>query len=274
MERESKTLATITFQNYFRMYKKLSGMTGTAKTEEEEFQGIYNLDVVQIPTNKPMIRKDLNDMVYKTEARQVQRRRRGDRQAPSDRPAHSGGHRVRWKPAKCSPTCIKLRGVSHEVLNAKYHEKEAEIVAQAGHVGRRDHRHQHGRPRHRHSAGRQPGVFGPPRHAAGGLRGRDHRGGHRPQRKRADEVVLDARKALPRAADEGFKKETDAEHERRDGKLGGLHIIGTERHESPPHRQPAARPRRPPGRPRQHAVLHLPGGRPDAPVRLRAHRRP
>ena len=74
MERESKTLATITFQNYFRMYKKLSGMTGTAKTEEEEFQGIYKLDVVQIPTNKPMIRKDLNDVVYKTRARQVQRR--------------------------------------------------------------------------------------------------------------------------------------------------------------------------------------------------------
>ena len=95
VERESKTLATITFQNYFRMYKKLSGMTGTAKTEEEEFQGIYNLDVVQIPTNKPMIRKDLNDMVYKTKRGQVQRRGGGNRQAPPDRPAHAGGHRDR-----------------------------------------------------------------------------------------------------------------------------------------------------------------------------------
>ena len=95
VERESKTLATITFQNYFRMYKKISGMTGTAKTEEEEFQGIYNLDVVQIPTNKPMIRKDLNDMVYKTKRGKFNAVVEEIVKRHPDRPAHSGGHRER-----------------------------------------------------------------------------------------------------------------------------------------------------------------------------------
>ncbi|MEG2316325.1 MAG: preprotein translocase subunit SecA, partial [Clostridia bacterium] len=129
--RESKTLATITFQNYFRMYKKISGMTGTAKTEEEEFEGIYNLDVVQVPTNRPMIRKDSNDMVYKT--------RRGKFNAVVEEivTRHKTGQpllvgTVNVETSEMLSHLIKLRGVPHEVLNAKNHQKEAEIVAQAG----------------------------------------------------------------------------------------------------------------------------------------------
>ena len=134
VERESKTLATITFQNYFRMYSKISGMTGTAKTEEEEFQGIYSLDVVQVPTNRPMIRKDLNDMVYKTKVGKfkavveeiVKRHATGQ-------PVLVGT--VNVETSEMLSHLIRLRGVQHEVLNAKNHQKEAEIVAQAGHVG-------------------------------------------------------------------------------------------------------------------------------------------
>ena len=134
VERESKTLATITFQNYFRMYKKISGMTGTAKTEEEEFEGIYNLDVVQIPTNRPMIRKDMNDVVYKS--------KKGKFNAVVEEivARHQTGQpilvgTVNVETSELLSHLIKLRGVPHEVLNAKHHQKEAEIVAQAGHVG-------------------------------------------------------------------------------------------------------------------------------------------
>ena len=97
VERESKTLATITFQNYFRMYHKLSGMTGTAKTEEEEFNGIYKLDVVTIPTNRPMIRQGSQRRGVHHPEGQVGRRRRRDRKAPQDRPAGAGGHGLRGK---------------------------------------------------------------------------------------------------------------------------------------------------------------------------------
>ena len=134
VERESKTLATVTFQNYFRMYNKISGMTGTAKTEEDEFQGIYNLDVVQVPTNRPMIRKDLNDMVYKT--------KNGKFKAVVEEivKRHATGQpilvgTVNVETSEMLSHLIDLRGVPHEVLNAKNHSKEAEIVAQAGHVG-------------------------------------------------------------------------------------------------------------------------------------------
>ena len=134
VERESKTLATVTFQNYFRMYKKISGMTGTAKTEEEEFEGIYNLDVVQIPTNRPMIRKDMNDVVYKS--------KKGKFNAVVEEivARHQTGQpilvgTVNVETSELLSHLIKLRGVPHEVLNAKHHQKEAEIVAQAGHVG-------------------------------------------------------------------------------------------------------------------------------------------
>ena len=228
VERESKTLATITFQNYFRMYKKISGMTGTAKTEEEEFQGIYNLDVVQIPTNKPMIRKDLNDMVYKT--------KRGKFNAVVEEivKRHQPGPpilvgTVNVETSEMLSHLIKLRGVSHEVLNAKNHQKEAEIVAQAGHVG--------AVTIATNMAGRGTDILlggNPDFLARRAMRQENYPDeiieaatGHN---ENVDQVVLDARKRY-RELYEGFKKETDAEHERVMA-LGGLHIIGTERHES------------------------------------------
>ncbi|MDA8234232.1 MAG: preprotein translocase subunit SecA [Clostridia bacterium] len=131
IERESQTLATITFQNYFRMYEKLAGMTGTAATEEDEFRKIYGLDVIVIPTNKPMLRKDLPDMVYKNEAAKfravveeiVQRNAQGQ-------PVLVGT--ISIEKSEHLSSMLKKRGVKHQVLNAKYHDKEAEIVAAAG----------------------------------------------------------------------------------------------------------------------------------------------
>ncbi len=131
---ESKTLATITFQNYFRMYEKLSGMTGTAKTEEAEFQEIYKLDVIEIPTNKPMIRIDNNDIIYKNE--KVKFKAVVDEVKES----HAKGQPVLIgtvsieKSEKLSKM-LSDAGIKHEVLNAKQHEKEAEIIAQAGKYG-------------------------------------------------------------------------------------------------------------------------------------------
>ena len=131
---ESKTLATITFQNYFRMYDKLSGMTGTAMTEEAEFEEIYNLDVISIPTNKPMIRKDQNDVIYKNENAKF------NAIVQSIKESHEKGQPVLVgtvsieKSEKLS-RILKKEGIKHEVLNAKFHEKEAEIVAQAGKYG-------------------------------------------------------------------------------------------------------------------------------------------
>lgn len=131
---ESKTLATITFQNFFRMYDKLSGMTGTAMTEAAEFEEIYNLDVVSIPTNKPMIRKDENDVIYKNEKAKFKAI------VESIKESHKKGQPVLVgtvsidKSEKLSKL-LKQEGIKHEVLNAKYHEKEAEIIAQAGKFG-------------------------------------------------------------------------------------------------------------------------------------------
>ena len=132
--RESKTLATITFQNYFRMYAKLSGMTGTAMTESDEFREIYGLDVVEIPTNKPVIRNDLPDVVYKTE--------RGKFNAVIEDiiEAHQNNQpvlvgTVSIEKSEILSSMLKKRGVPHNVLNAKHHDKEAEIVAQAGTPG-------------------------------------------------------------------------------------------------------------------------------------------
>ncbi len=131
VERESKTLATITFQNYFRLYTKLSGMTGTAQTEEVEFQDIYKLDVIEIPTNRPLARVDLADSVYKTE--------RGKLNAVVEQvvACHEKGQpvlvgTVTIEKSELLSGMLKRRGIKHEVLNAKYHEKEAEIIAQAG----------------------------------------------------------------------------------------------------------------------------------------------
>ena len=134
VQRESKTLATITFQNYFRMYKKLAGMTGTAKTEEEEFKSIYKMDVVVVPTNKPVQREDLPDVVYKNErgkfnavAEDILERHK------KQQPVLVGTVSID-KSEKLSQI-LKRKGIKHEVLNAKNHEKEAEIVAQAGRLG-------------------------------------------------------------------------------------------------------------------------------------------
>ena len=131
---ESKTLATITFQNYFRLYTKLSGMTGTALTEEEEFREIYNLDVVEIPTNKPMIRNDMNDVVYRTV--------KGKYKAIVEqiKECHAKGQpvlvgTVSIEKSEELSALLNRNGIPHTVLNAKFHEKEAEIVAQAGKFG-------------------------------------------------------------------------------------------------------------------------------------------
>ena len=131
IEKESQTLATITFQNYFRMYNKLAGMTGTAKTEEDEFRGIYGMDVVIIPTNKPVVREDRPDVIYRTQMgkykaivdKVVERYEAGQ-------PVLVGT--VSIQISELLSELLKRRGIPHQVLNAKYHEKEAEIVAQAG----------------------------------------------------------------------------------------------------------------------------------------------
>ncbi len=132
--KESKTLATITFQNFFRLYNKLSGMTGTAMTEEAEFQQIYKLDVIEIPTNKPIARIDENDVVYKTEKAKYN--------AVIDKivEAHQKGQpvlvgTVTIEKSELLSSMLKRRGIKHNVLNAKHHEKEAEIIAQAGKLG-------------------------------------------------------------------------------------------------------------------------------------------
>jgi preprotein translocase subunit SecA len=228
VERESKTLATITFQNYFRMYKKLSGMTGTAKTEEAEFQGIYALDVVEIPTNKPNIRKDLEDMVYKNKNAKF------NAVVASIQERHATGQpllvgTISVEVSEMLSEMLKRKGIPHEVLNAKNHAKEAEIVAQAGHWG--------AVTIATNMAGRGTDILlgGNPEYLA--RRALRQEGvdeeiieeavGHSEQ---VSEEVLEARKRYNEQYSR-FKEETDREHERV-LQTGGLHIIGTERHES------------------------------------------
>ena len=132
--RESKTLATITFQNYFRLYSKLSGMTGTALTEEEEFGTIYNLDIIEIPTNRPLARKDDSDVVYKTEAAKYRA------VIKQIKECHAKGQPVLVGTVSIEKNeklsyLLQREGIKHNLLNAKNHEKEAEIVAQAGKLG-------------------------------------------------------------------------------------------------------------------------------------------
>ena len=131
--RESVTLATITFQNYFRMYEKLSGMTGTAKTEEQEFKSIYQMDVISVPTNKPLVRDDMNDVVYKTE--------RGKFNAVVEeiKQRHQTGQpilvgTISIEKSEALSALLKRAKIQHNVLNAKHHQKEAEIISQAGHI--------------------------------------------------------------------------------------------------------------------------------------------
>ena len=228
VQRESKTLATITFQNYFRMYKKLSGMTGTAKTEEEEFKGIYSLDVVQIPTNRPMIRKDMNDLVYRTiKGKFSQVVAEIERRHQTGQPILVGT--VSVEVSELLSKMLTMRCIAHEVLNAKYHEKEAEIVAQAGHYG--------AVTIATNMAGRGTDILlgGNPEYLA---RRSMRQKGYDDQvieeatgfNENVSEEVLEARRVYKELYD-GFKKQTDAEHDRVVA-VGGLHIIGTERHES------------------------------------------
>ena len=228
VERESKTLATITFQNYFRMYKKLSGMTGTAKTEEAEFQGIYALDVVEIPTNKPNIRVDQEDMVYKNKAAKF------NAVVASIEQYHAKGQpllvgTISVEVSEMLSDMLRRKGISHEVLNAKNHAKEAEIVAQAGHWG--------AVTIATNMAGRGTDILlggNPEFLARRALRqeGLDEEVieeavGHS---EHVSEEVLEARQRYQEHYSR-FKAETDQEHERV-LQTGGLHIIGTERHES------------------------------------------
>ncbi|MEG0309809.1 MAG: preprotein translocase subunit SecA [Eubacterium sp.] len=134
VNRESKTLATVTFQNYFRMFNKLSGMTGTARTEEEEFNTIYNLNVITIPTNKPMLRNDMNDLVYKSEAGKFKA------VAEDVKERHATGQpiligTISIEKSELLSGYLKKEGIKHNVLNAKYLEREADIVANAGQMG-------------------------------------------------------------------------------------------------------------------------------------------
>jgi preprotein translocase subunit SecA len=144
IEAATQTYATITLQNYFRMYNKLSGMTGTAETEAGEFWEIYELDVVVIPTNRPIARDDSQDLVYKTTREkynavidEIQKLR------DAGRPILVGTTSV--EVSELLSRALKMRKVPHQVLNAKLHQKEADIVAEAGRPGYRNHSHQHGR---------------------------------------------------------------------------------------------------------------------------------
>ena len=228
VQSESKTLATITFQNYFRLYKKLSGMTGTAQTESEEFEEIYKLDVVEIPTNKPVLRKDLPDSIYKTE--------KGKFNAVIEQicEAHEKGQPVlvgtiSIEKSELLSKMLKKRGIKHNVLNAKQHEKEAEIIAQAGKLG--------AVTIATNMAGRGTDII---------LGGNSEYMAKASMRKQGipeelieeatgyaetdDEDIISARKIF-QELNSKYKEEIKDEADRV-REAGGLFIIGTERHES------------------------------------------
>ena len=228
VQRESKTLATITFQNYFRLYGKLSGMTGTAMTEEEEFNGTYSLDVVEIPTNRPVAREDHDDVVYKSEMGKF---RAVIRQIEE---CHEKGQPVlvgtiSIEKSELLSEMLKKEGIQHNVLNAKNHEKEAEIVAQAGKYGAVTvATNMAGRGTDIMLGGnaellakadlRKAGMSDELIAEATGFADTD------------DQEIIDARKAFQAAEakyKEAIKPEADKVRE-----AGGLFIVGTERHES------------------------------------------
>ena len=228
IEKENKTLATITFQNYFRMYSKLSGMTGTALTEENEFREIYALDVVEIPTNRPMIRVDHSDVVYKTiEAKY-------NAVIDQIRACHEKGQPVLVGTVSIDKSeelsrRLKRTGIKHTVLNAKHHDKEAEIVAQAGKLG--------AVTISTNMAGRGTDIMlgGNPEHMAKN----EMRKMEIPEELIAmatgtapieDEEIISARDIF-QGLYEKYKKEIQPEAEKV-REAGGLYILGTERHES------------------------------------------
>ncbi|MDQ0508168.1 preprotein translocase subunit SecA [Peptoniphilus ivorii] len=225
---ESKTLATITFQNFFRMYTKLAGMTGTAMTEESEFREIYNIDVVEIPTNKEVIRKDEDDAIYRSEEAKF-------RAVTEDiRARHEKGQpilvgTVSIENSEKLSAYLKRKGISHKVLNAKRHKQESEIVAQAGRFG--------AVTIATNMAGRGTDIVlgGNPDFMAKQSMAKE---GFEDDMIQAadshfdtdDKNIIDARARFEALRDE-YKQETDKEKEQVI-EAGGLHIIGTERHES------------------------------------------
>ena len=227
IERESQTLASITFQNYFRMYEKMAGMTGTAATEEEELRHIYGLDVLVIPTNKPMIREDLPDVVYQTEQGKfaavveeiVRRHQQGQ-------PLLVGT--ISIEKSELLSRMLKKRGVPHQVLNAKYHEQEAAIIAQAGRFG--------AVTISTNMAGRGTDILlgGNPEFLA---RAEVAKRGIPPEQLVAalDYGTDDEEAAAVRTLYEEVLQEMEqlCQQEREQVlAVGGLHVIGTERHES------------------------------------------
>ena len=225
---ESKTLATITFQNYFRMYNKLSGMTGTAKTEEEEFKEIYGMDVVEIPTNKPIIREDHHDVIYKSEEAKF------NAVVEEIKEKHEKGQpilvgTISIEKSEVLSKLLKKQNIPHEVLNAKYHDKEAEIVAQAGRID--------SVTIATNMAGRGTDIVlgGNAEYLA---KAEMKKKGYKDEMlslvdsfaEMNDPEIIEAKNAY-KSIYEKYKDEADKEHERVVS-VGGLHIIGTERHES------------------------------------------